>query len=125
MRQDHVAFVIDNAAWLTGAVLPIAALAMRVAFIGLGMRFVDCLVTLAYTQGQVNLLGIVPLAASVAGWGGSEAPLSIGIALYLVWAWASVSKGPFWRRLIAAILSLIAAQLINAAIVLGVLRFAA
>jgi hypothetical protein len=125
VQQDHVSFLMDNAAWLTGAVLPIAALAMRLAFIGLNLRFVDCLVALCYTQGQVNLVGILSIVAnSVTGSSLLDAPLSVAIVLYLVWAWAAVAQGPLWRRLAAAVVSLVAAQLINAAIVLAVMRFA-
>jgi hypothetical protein len=124
VQQDQTSFLMDNAAWLTGAVLPIVAFAMRIAFIGLNMRFVDCLVALCYTQGQVNLVGILSVVAnSVIRSSALDAPLSIAIVLYLVWAWADVAQGPLWRRLAAAIVSLVAAQLINAAIVLAVLRF--
>jgi hypothetical protein len=125
VQRDQVSFLMDNAAWLTGAVLPIVALAMRIAFIGLNLRFVDCLVALCYTQGQVNLVGILSAVAnSVTRSSALDAPLSIVIVLYLVWAWASVAQGPLWRRIAAAVVSLVAAQLTNAAIVLAVLRFA-
>jgi hypothetical protein len=125
LQQDQVSLLMDNAAWLTGAVLPLAAIAMRIAFIGLNLRFVDCLVALCYTQGQVNLVSILSIAAnSVSGSSALDAPLSIVIVVYLVWAWAEVAHGPLWRRLAAAVISLVAAQLINAAIVLAVLRFA-
>lgn len=125
VQQGQVSFLMDNAAWLTGAVLPFAALAMRIAFMGLNLRFVDCLVALCYTQGQVNLVGILAvLVNSVTGSSVSDAPLSIVIVLYVVWAWAAVAHGPLWRRLAAAVVSLVAAQLINAAIVLAILRFA-
>lgn len=121
MRQ--ASFLLDNAALLTLVVLPLIAAAMRLFYIGLKVRYVDTLVLLCYTQGQTNLLrltGIALLALNAHAY----AQMALGVALiaYLVWAWAGFGAGPWWRRLLAALLSLVAAEAINTAVVLGILR---
>lgn len=111
-------FLLEHAALLTLLVLPLVALVMRAAFHGLGVRYVDALVLLGYTQAQVNWFGTIGPPLLLAG-----APqamlvgLSGAIALWLVWAWAGFARGPAWRRWLAALASLVLGQALNGAIV--------
>jgi len=82
------------------------------------VRYIDALIVLFYSQGQVNLLGVLSLAIMAAtGSQIANVPITIAALLYFVWAWASFAVGPWWRRLLAALLTLIAGQAINGAIV--------
>lgn len=117
-QVDELAFLLDNAALVTLFVLPFVALAMRLCFLGLRVRYIDALIVLFYSQGQVNLLGVLSLAIMAAtGSQIANVPITIAALLYFVWAWASFAVGHWWRRLLAALLTLIAGQAINGAIV--------
>lgn len=122
-RVDQLAFLLDNAAIVTLIVLPLVALAMRVCFLGLKMRYIDALIVLFYTQGQVNLLGALSLALMAAtGSQAANVPITIAVLVYFLWAWASFAVGAWWRRLLAALLTLVAGQAINGAVVYGALH---
>jgi hypothetical protein len=117
-----VPFLLEHAALLTLAVLPLVALALRAAFHGLGVRYVDALVLLGYTQAQVNWFGLLGPLALLAG-----APPAVAVALggvislWLVWSWARFGIGPAWRRWLAAIITLVVGQALNGAVVWSVL----
>lgn len=119
----QLTFLLDNAALLTLLMLPLFALAMRVCFIGLKVRYVDALVVLFYAQGHLDLLSLASLAVLAAT--GSEAlaawvqPL---LLVYFIWACAAFARGPWWWRILAGIATLVACQLINGAVVLAALR---
>lgn len=126
LRAEHnaqLAFILDNAAVLTLLVLPLAAVAMRLFFLGLQVRYVDALVVMFYTQAQSNLYSLVSLAGlAMLGAGVTDIPLTIFVVAYMLWAWASFASGPWWRRILAAALTLVAAQALNAAVVLLAVR---
>lgn len=122
-QMQQASFLMDNAALLTLITLPVVALAMRICFIGLKVRYIDAVIVLFYTQGQANLFGIIALAVLAAtGSTAANLPVTAAVMLYFIWAWASFATGPWWRRILAAALTLITGQFINATIVLGVLR---
>lgn len=119
----HLGFLLDNAALLTLLTLPIFALAMRICFIGLRVRYVDALVVLFYTQGHIDLLslgslGVLALTKSEA----AAAWLQPVLLIYFVWACAAFAKGPWWWRVLAAFATLVACQLVNAAVVYAALH---
>lgn len=117
-QSDRIAFILDNAAIITLVVLPFVALVMRICFIGLNVRYIDALVALFYTQGQVNLFSVLSVATmALTGSQAANAPFIALTLIYFVWAWASFASGPWWRRLVAAVLTLVAGQIINGAIV--------
>lgn len=121
-QSEQVAFVLDNAAIITLVVLPLVALTMRLCFIGLHVRFIDALVALFYTQGQVNLFGVVSVATmALTNSQAANLPFVALTLVYFVWAWASFATGPIWRRVLAAVLTLVLGQIINGLIVYGVL----
>ncbi|MBX3429234.1 MAG: DUF3667 domain-containing protein [Hyphomonadaceae bacterium] len=125
-HQDQVAFLLDNAAILTLLVLPFAALVMRVCFIGLNVRYIDALIALFYTQGQTNLYGVMSLVIlALSHSQAANLPISAAIVAYLFWAWAAFARGPWWRRLLASLLTLVGAQVISALIVSAILHFLA
>lgn len=118
-------FLLEHAALLTLLVLPLVAGAMRLLFHGLKLRYLDALVLLAYTQAQVNLLSLLALGWLVlAGDNDGQGVLGLVAAVYLVWSWAGFAQGPAWRRWLAAVLSLVAGQLINAGVVSLVVKLA-
>ena len=111
-------FLVEHAALLTLLILPLVALAMRAAFAGLQVRYVDALVLLGYTQAQVNLVSLaIPLWHATVGTRLLDLPVTLVLVVYLVWAWASNAQGRGWRRWSAAMLAFILAQTINAAVV--------
>jgi hypothetical protein len=124
-HSAQLSLILDNAALLTLLILPLAALAMRLFFVGLKVRYVDALVVLFYTQAQSNLYSLISLAGlAILGRGVVDIPLAIFVVVYMLWAWASFATGPWWRRILAAIITLIATQALNAAIVsLAILIF--
>ena len=118
----QVPFLIEHAALLTLAVLPLVALVMRGAFHGLGVRYVDALVLLAYTQAQANWFGVLgPLLLLAGAPQGVVVALGVAVAGWLLWSWASFGVGPAWRRWVAAASSLLLGQALNGGIVFGVL----
>lgn len=109
-------FLLEHAAILQLLLLPLIAAFMRLCFFGLQLRYVDALVTMAYVQGMVNLLGalMLPLQADYpyANWlTGAAGLVLVGYAL---WVWASVAIGPAWRRWLASVLLLVLSSLLNA-----------
>ncbi|MGE0743204.1 MAG: hypothetical protein AB7O98_17855 [Hyphomonadaceae bacterium] len=117
--------LLDNAAILTLVTLPLMAIAVRLWFIGLKVRYLDALIVLFYVQGHINIWGVVALAAFAAT--GQQIWITVAtmaLLAYFVWALASFARGPWWRRLLAAALSLISGQLINAGVVFAALRIA-
>lgn len=123
---EDISFVVDNAALLTLITLPIVALVMRLCFVGLKLRYLDALIVLFYTQGQVNLYGLAALAGIAATNSQiADIPVTVGVLSYLIWAWAACAAGPWWRRLLAALLTLVGGQLINNVIVYAALQLAA
>lgn len=118
----QVPFLLEHAALLTLAVLPLVALLLRAAFHGLGVRYVDALVLLGYTQAQANWFGVLGPLLLLAG-APQAAPVALGalIALWLLHAWASFGIGPAWRRWLAALASLVLGQALNGAVVFGAL----
>lgn len=117
-QSEPLAFILDNAAILTLGVLPIVALAMRLCFIGLNVRYLDALVALFYIQGQVNLLSVASLAiVALTSSQAMNVPLLALTLIYFIWAAAAFASGPVWRRVLAAILTLILGQAINGALV--------
>jgi Protein of unknown function (DUF3667) len=120
-QSDQIGFILDNAAIITLVVLPLVALIMRVCFLGLNVRYIDALVALFYTQGQVNLFGVMSVAGmALARSQAANVPFIALTLIYFIWAWASFASGPWWRRLLAAALTLVAGQIINGAIVYAV-----
>ncbi len=123
-KSDQIAFVLDNAAVITLIVLPLVALVMRLCFIGLNVRFIDALVALFYTQGQVNLLGVMSVAAmALTNSQAANVPFVALTLIYFVWAWASFASGPIWRRVLAAVLTLVLGQVINGLIVYAIVTY--
>lgn len=123
-QSDQIAFVLDNAAVITLIVLPLVALLMRLCFIGLNVRFIDALVALFYTQGQVNLLGVMSVAAmALTNSQAANVPFVALTLIYFVWAWASFASGPIWRRVLAAVLTLVLGQVINGLIVYAIVTY--
>lgn len=126
LRAEHgaqIAFILDNAAVLTLLILPLAAAAMRLLFVGLRVRYVDALVVMFYAQAQSNLYSLLALASlALLGSNVADIPITIFVVLYMLWAWASFATGPWWRRILAAVLTLIAAQALNAGVVLLAVR---
>ncbi len=122
-QVEQASALLDNAALVTLIVLPIVALLMRVCFIGLSVRYVDALIVLFYTQAQVVLFGLVALAVlAITGSQAAAMPVSIVIVAYFIWAWASFARGPWWRRILGAVLTLILGQIVNAIVVTAALR---
>lgn len=122
--EGLVAFLTEHAALFTLFILPFGAALMRLLYTGLDLRYVDALVALAYTQAQVNWTQslVMPVAAAL------DRPallgvISVGLGLYVVYAWASCGVGPAWRRWSCAFLTLVAIQALNSVIVLGVDRY--
>lgn len=115
-------FVHDNSTVLSLLILPLVALAMRLFFIGQRVRYVDALLLLFYTQGQTNLLGLLVVPVVLAHQTYIAIAISIGLQLYVIWAWASFGAGPWWRRIGAAVLTLVAGSAINQAIVYVILK---
>lgn len=125
-QSDQIAFVLDNAAIITLAVLPMVALIMRLCFVGLNVRYIDALVVLFYTQGQVNLLGVTSVATmAITTSQTANIPFIALTLIYLIWAWTSFASGPIWRRVLAAMLTLIFGQAINGALVYAVVTYLA
>lgn len=125
-QMQQASFLMDNAALLTLITLPIIALAMRLCFLGLKVRYIDAIIVLFYTQGQANLFGLIALAVlAITGSTVANLPVTVAVMFYLIWAWASFATGPWWRRIIAAVLTLVGGQIINSLIVLGALRLLA
>lgn len=123
-QSDQIAFVLDNAAVITLIVLPLVALLMRLCFIGLNVRFIDALVALFYTQGQVNLVGVMSVAAmALTNSQAANVPFVALTLIYFVWAWASFASGPIWRRVLAAVLTLVLGQVINGLIVYAIVTY--
>jgi hypothetical protein len=123
-QSDQIAFVLDHAAVITLIVLPLVALLMRLCFIGLNVRFIDALVALFYTQGQVNLLGVMSVAAmALTNSQAANVPFVALTLIYFVWAWASFASGPIWRRVLAAVLTLVLGQVINGLIVYAIVTY--
>jgi hypothetical protein len=123
-NRDQIAFLLDNAAILTLAILPFAAVIMRVCFIGLNVRYIDALVALFYTQGQTNLYGVLSVALlALTHSQAANVPISIAIIVYLFWAWAAFARGPWWRRLLASFLTLVGAQAMSGLLVYAAVRF--
>ena len=123
-QSEQINVLLDNAAFITLLVLPIVALVMRVCFMGLNVRYIDAMVTLFYTQGQVNLFGVASVAAmALSGSQAANVPFVVLTLIYFLWAWASVASGPLWRRVLAAALTLILGQIVNGAIVYAVVAF--
>ena len=115
--------LLEHAAIITLIVLPLVAGAMRLLFHGMRVRYVDALVVLAYSQAQVNLFQILAVAWLAAiGNSAADLPVSLLAAAYLLWSWASFAQGPAWRRWLAAVLTLVAGQLINGVIVVLAIR---
>ena len=116
LRQS--AFLIEHAALMTLLILPLVAVGMRLAFAGLGLRYVDALVLLGYTQAQVNLVSLViPLWHATVGSRVLDVPVVIAVIGYLIWAWASTARGRAWRRWLSAVIAFVLAQAINAGVV--------
>ncbi|WP_157591331.1 DUF3667 domain-containing protein [Permianibacter aggregans] len=110
-------FLIENSAVLLLLILPIIALVFRLCFFGLQIRYVDALVTLAYTQGLINFFGalmilLLPLAPAQRI---VLIVVTLMMMMYTLWAWSSVAVGPVWRRWLAALGALVLAQVANAA----------
>lgn len=123
-QSEDIAFVLDNAALITLAVLPLVALVMRICFIGLNVRYLDALVALFYTQGQVNLFGVLSVAAmALTNSQAANLPFVALTLIYFVWAWASFASGTAWRRVLAAIATLALGQVINGLVVYGVITY--
>jgi hypothetical protein len=123
-QSDQIAFVLDNGAVITLIVLPLVALLMRLCFSGLKVRFIDALVALFYTQGQVNLLGVISVAAmALTNSQAANVPFVALTLIYFVWAWASFASGPIWRRVLAAVLTLVLGQVINGLIVYAIVTY--
>lgn len=123
-QSAQIAFVLDNAAIITLVVLPLVALSMRICFIGLNVRYIDALVALFYTQGQVNLYGVASVAAmALTNSQAANLPFIALTLIYFVWAWASFASGPMWRRLLAAVLTLTLGQIINGLVVYAVITY--
>lgn len=113
-------FLIENTAILQLILLPLMAVLLRLAFHGLQLRYVDALVTLAYTQAQVNLAGalLLSLVAVLPGDSHVVGGFSLVMVLYTLWIWFSVASGPRWRRALAAVVALVLSQLLNSGFVL-------
>lgn len=123
-QSDRIAFVLDNAAVITLIVLPLVALLMRLCFIGLNVRYIDALVALFYTQGQVNLFGVASVAAmALTNSQAANLPFVALTLCYFIWAWAAFATGPIWRRVLAAVLTLALGQIINGLIVYAVVTY--
>ncbi|MEZ5960723.1 MAG: DUF3667 domain-containing protein [Hyphomonadaceae bacterium] len=123
-QSEQIAFLLDNAAVITLVVLPLVALSMRLCFIGLNVRYIDALVALFYTQGQVNLFGVASVAAMALLNSQAANPAFVALTLiYFVWAWSSFASGPIWRRVLASVLTLVLGQVINGVIVYGVVTY--
>lgn len=109
-------FLIENSAVLLLLILPIIALVFRLCFFGLQIRYVDALVTLAYTQSVVNLIGALIILALplLPAQRIVLTAISLLLLVYTIWVWSSVAIGPAWRRWLAAIITLVLAQIANA-----------
>jgi hypothetical protein len=119
----QTSFLLEYAAVLTLLVLPLIATALRLAFHGLQVRYVDALVLLGYTQAQINLLSLLGLGwLAVSGSNDAQVPLALVGTAYLVWSWSGFATGPAWRRWLSSLLALVLGQVINAAVVWGVIR---
>lgn len=118
----QVPFLLEHAALLTLAVLPLVALLLRATFHGLGVRYVDALVLLGYTQAQVNWFGVLGPLLLLAG-APQAVPVALGvlIVLWVLYGWATFGIGPAWRRWLAALASLLLGQALNGVVVYGVL----
>lgn len=114
-ESDVDQFIRDNAAVLTLLLLPLMAVVMRLLFHGLQIRYVDALVTLTYTQGQVNFASalLTPAVVFLPGSRYVVAAISLFLIVYLLWAWSSVAIGAAWRRWLAALLTLALSQALN------------
>lgn len=109
-------FLIENSAVLLLLILPVIALVFRLCFFGLQIRYVDALVTLAYTQSVVNLIGALIILALplLPAQRIVLTAISLLLLVYTIWVWSSVAIGAAWRRWLAAIITLVLAQVANA-----------
>lgn len=108
-------FLIENSALLLLLILPIIALVFRLCFIGLRIRYVDALVTLAYTQSVINIIGALTILTLP--WLPAQrialTAISLLLLVYTLWVWSGVAIGPAWRRWLAALLTLLLGQVLN------------
>ena len=116
-------FLLENAALLTLLILPLVAAVMRALFHGLGVRYVDALVVLGYTQAQANWFATATPLLLLAGAPALPASLAFAVAVsaWLVWSWAGFARGPAWRRWLSAAGTLVLGQAINGLVVWGTL----
>lgn len=124
-RARNVPFLMEHAALLTLAILPGVAALMRGLFHGLGIRYVDALVLLGYTQAQANWFGLAAPLLLLAGVPKAGALVVAAVVVaWLAWAWAGFGQGPAWRRWAAAIGTLVLGQALNALGVFAALALA-
>src|SRR5690606_26060035 len=96
--------------------IPLFAGILRLCFIRHGVRYVDALVVVSYTQAQLNLFSAA-VVFPVVYVGGMLFPAAAGIVAlaYGVFAWASFpTTGRWWAR---ALLALALAQALNGGLV--------
>jgi hypothetical protein len=124
-HAKDVPLLLDHAALITLLVLPLVAGVMRGLFHGLGVRYVDALVLLGYTQAQGNLFGVLaPLLLLAGAPEIATLALAGAVIVWMVRAWAGFASGPAWRRWVAAFGSLVLGQALNGAVVFALLQVA-
>lgn len=119
----QASWFLEHAAVLTLMILPLVAGVLQLCMHRFGMRYVDALVVTSYTQAQLNLFNAA-ITVPVVLLGSPLFQGAVGIVAlgYVVFAWASFVEGRWPWRILAALLAVTLAQVLNGVVVWGMTR---
>lgn len=114
----RMSFAIQHTGALVLVVVPLVAVVLWLLRRAWGLRLLEALVLVAYTQAQVLWAAVlIGMGASLLRWSWLDNAIAVLLFGYLAWAWSGLGGGRRWLAVVLAALAIVAGTLINDVVV--------